>query len=168
MCHVPAGWVAAGDGAPGPVWVASSRRSSGRGRAVAAKAVRRRRVTPDPIVTDQHRAHVRAVCRHARRAVRSPSGEEPRHRHHAAAPGIIARPVADLVGVVGPAVLAILCVVAAVRVRHRAADGTAPAAVGDGDAPNDEPPDDGQCGDVARALRQARKRRHSPTPTSLP
>ena len=111
---------------------------------------------------------VRAVCRHARRAVRSSSGEGPRYRLHAAAPGIIARPVADLVGVVGPAVLALLCVVAAVRVRHRAADGTAPAAVGDGDAPNDEPPDDGQCGDVARALRQARKRRHSPPPTSLP
>jgi hypothetical protein len=42
------------------------------------------------------------------------------------------------------------------------------AAVGDGDAPNDVPPDDGQCGDLARALRLARKRRHSPTPTSLP
>ena len=64
--------------------------------------------------------------------------------------------------------LAILCVVAAVRVHHRAADGTALAAVDDGDAPNDVPPDDGPCGDLARALRQARKRRHSLTPTSLP
>jgi hypothetical protein len=76
--------------------------------------------------------------------------------------------VADLVGTVGHAALAILCVVAAVRVRQRAADGTAPAAMDEGDAPNDVPPDDGQCGDLARALRQARKRRHSPTPTSLP
>jgi hypothetical protein len=76
--------------------------------------------------------------------------------------------VADLIGVVGPAVLAILCVVSAVRVRRRAVAGTALAAVDDGDAPNDGPSDDGKLGDLARALRQARKRRHRPTPTPLP
>jgi hypothetical protein len=69
--------------------------------------------------------------------------------------------VADLLGIYGPAVLAILCVVAAVRVHRRADAGTAPAAPDEDEAPHDVPPDDGQVGDLARALRQARKQRHS-------
>ena len=45
-------------------------------------------------------------------------------------------------------------------VHRRADDGTAPAAADDDDAPSDVPPADWQFGDLARALRQARKRRH--------
>jgi hypothetical protein len=68
--------------------------------------------------------------------------------------------VADLLDIFGPAALAILCVVAAVRVHRRAHDGTAPAAREDGGASHHVPMDDGQFGDLARALRQARKQRY--------
>jgi hypothetical protein len=67
--------------------------------------------------------------------------------------------VVDLLGVFGPAALAILCVVAALRVRRGAGDETAPAAMDEKDAVADVPPDDWQCGDLARALRRARRQR---------
>ncbi len=65
----------------------------------------------------------------------------------------------DLLGVFGPAALAILCVVAAVRGRRGAGDETAHAAADEAEAPGDVPPDDWQCGDLARALRRARRQR---------
>jgi IS6 family transposase len=43
-------------------------------RAFFAQAIRRRRVTPDHVVTDKHQAYVRAGRRHARRAVHSRTG----------------------------------------------------------------------------------------------
>jgi transposase-like protein len=43
-------------------------------RAFFAQAIRRRRVTPDHVVTDKHQAYGRAVRRHARRAVHTRTG----------------------------------------------------------------------------------------------
>jgi transposase-like protein len=43
-------------------------------RAFFAHAIRRRRVTPDHVVTDKHQAYVRAVRRHARRALHTRTG----------------------------------------------------------------------------------------------
>jgi transposase-like protein len=43
-------------------------------RTFFAQAIRRRRVTPDYVVTDKHQAYVRAVRRHARRAVHTRTG----------------------------------------------------------------------------------------------
>jgi hypothetical protein len=43
-------------------------------RAFFAQAIRRRRVRPDHVVTDKHQAYVRAVCRHAPRAVHTRTG----------------------------------------------------------------------------------------------
>ncbi len=43
-------------------------------RTFFARAIRRRRVTPDYVVTDKHQAYVRAVRRHARRAAHTRPG----------------------------------------------------------------------------------------------
>ncbi len=50
------------------------RRDLAGARAFFARAIRRRRVTPKQVVTDKHRAYVRAVRRHARRAVHARTG----------------------------------------------------------------------------------------------
>ena len=70
------------------------------------------------------------------------------------------RAVADVLGIFGPALLAILCLVAAVRVRRRVDDAITPAALDEAAAPEEAAPEDWQCGDLARALRHARKLRH--------
>jgi hypothetical protein len=74
--------------------------------------------------------------------------------------------MAELLGRLGPAVLAILCVVAAARVHRRRGEALTPAAGTADEAPVPDdpsmeiaPPEDWQCGDLARALRAARHRR---------
>ena len=50
------------------------RRDLASARAFFAQAIRRRGVAPDHVVTDKHRAFVRAARRHARRAVHTRTG----------------------------------------------------------------------------------------------
>ena len=50
------------------------RRDLASARALFAQAIRRRRVTPKQVVTDKHQAYVRAIRRHARRAVHTRTG----------------------------------------------------------------------------------------------
>jgi transposase-like protein len=51
-----------------------ARRDLASARAFFAPAIRRRRVRPDHVVTDKHQAYVRAVRRHAPRAVPTRTG----------------------------------------------------------------------------------------------